>query len=154
MLCNISFIAKFPGTLYCFLHKHKDVIHHSFLPQHIIKPKRTSTVFSPHVYMFYFLSLKKSEMSPFEPERKIHTCRQCPFSSVTLLEMMKHTKSHDWEAQFACTSCHKIFSTKTLLNRHLKVHTGERPYECTVCHRMFTQKTHLQYHVLTHVKDA
>ncbi|KAJ3596625.1 hypothetical protein NHX12_003029 [Muraenolepis orangiensis] len=50
----------------------------------------------------------------------------------------------------ACGICRKNFACQSALDIHYRTHTKERPFACTTCHRGFSTKGNLKQHALTH----
>ena len=46
-----------------------------------------------------------------------------------------------------CTSCDKVYMSKSALSNHMKTHNNEKPYKCTICNAGFTQKGSLNTHM-------
>ena len=58
------------------------------------------------------------------------------------------------EAPHTCTTCGKVYKSKTNLARHTRVHTGERPYTCSICQRAFIENSSLKRHMRTHSEET
>ncbi|XP_045192768.2 zinc finger protein Xfin-like [Mercenaria mercenaria] len=49
-----------------------------------------------------------------------------------------------------CHICHKIMSTKKILNRHLRLHSNSGNFSCHLCSKSFGLKSSLEFHMRTH----
>ncbi|CAG9764737.1 unnamed protein product [Ceutorhynchus assimilis] len=52
-----------------------------------------------------------------------------------------------------CSTCKKVFKTKSSLVHHVRIHTGERPYHCHICQKRFMNGGHLHTHMKTHTGE-
>ena len=70
-----------------------------------------------------------------------------------LLEINDDTKSID-KGKLECSTCHKCFSKRRLLNRHIESVHEKKLFECSACTKRFSRKDHLKLHITcVHDKD-
>ncbi|KAL4234966.1 hypothetical protein ACF0H5_006607 [Mactra antiquata] len=98
-----------------------------------------------------------TKSSSFSNHRLAHHPSICPhcgrrFSMPSSLEShlqlecgrVKSTQS------FECNICHKMMSTKKILNRHLRLHSNPGKHSCPVCSKTFGLQSSLDFHMRTH----
>lgn len=84
---------------------------------------------------------------------KVHqgyACKHCDEVSQNWSAHLAHAQSHKEirKKEFACTTCEKLFSSRSRLNQHTVVHAEVRPvFRCSQCTRTFTKKFALNKHI-------
>ncbi|PBC27322.1 zinc finger protein 184 isoform X1 [Apis cerana] len=59
--------------------------------------------------------------------------------------------SNDYQKNFSCEQCKKLFETKEAYELHVKVvHDHDKLFICTICNKNFTQQTALKHHMSIH----
>ncbi|XP_047999784.1 zinc finger and BTB domain-containing protein 17-like [Leguminivora glycinivorella] len=89
---------------------------------------------------------------------RVYICRTCGRvlrrRDHYIAHVAKHAKensSTDKSKFHECDTCHKKYSSKTLLVEHMNLHNGQRPYTCHICHKSFASKYTHQSHLKTHL---
>ncbi|XP_063630496.1 zinc finger protein 420-like isoform X2 [Cydia splendana] len=91
-------------------------------------------------------------------DARVYICRTCDKvlrrRDHYIAHVAQHTKessSQDKSRFHECDTCHKKYSSKTLLMEHMNLHNGQRPYTCHICHKSFASKYTHQSHLKTHL---
>lgn len=91
-------------------------------------------------------------------ESKHHLSGEDNISNVIdhVLTEEQHTNkfsnnSSDYQKNFSCEQCKKLFETKEAYELHVKVvHDHDKLFICTICNKNFTQQTALKHHMSIH----
>ncbi|XP_043791860.1 zinc finger protein 62 homolog [Apis laboriosa] len=91
-------------------------------------------------------------------ESKRHLSGEDNISNVIdhVLTEEQHTNkfsnnSSDYQKNFSCEQCKKLFETKEAYELHVKVvHDHDKLFICTICNKNFTQQTALKHHMSIH----
>ncbi|XP_071515125.1 uncharacterized protein [Panulirus ornatus] len=84
------------------------------------------------------------------PNRKMHHCPYCTYSTARKDHMKEHIRTHTGERPFSCPYCPYCTAKNSDLHRHLQTHTGEKPFACSHCPFRTSRKINLKNHIRTH----
>ena len=95
-----------------------------------------------------------SNATSFTKHLKYHTGKtmQCEFCGDKFMNtkgLQRHVKMYhtEFNQQFPCQYCPKIFGRKVLLENHIRRHFDYRPFKCDLCEKSFKTKQYLTGHV-------
>ena len=78
----------------------------------------------------------------------------CPVCNMQFIRtsLKTHIASHMKRAEFQCSICSKVLSTKWNLKIHRWTHNSrsQMPFKCTICSKAFMRANDLQTHINTH----
>ena len=85
---------------------------------------------------------------------RLFQCQYCSKSFVSSYYLKQHVKSIHENEKLLCETCSKHFNTRQSLSRHKQIaHEGGNPlYTCSICDRRFSTKTHYEGHVNSHLE--
>ncbi|KAF7990351.1 hypothetical protein HCN44_000156 [Aphidius gifuensis] len=84
---------------------------------------------------------------------KSFTCSTCHRSFAYKHVLQNHVRTHTGEKPFVCPVCQKRFTRDHHLKTHMRLHTGEKPYKCEHCDRRFVQVANLRRHERVHTGE-
>jgi uncharacterized Zn-finger protein len=70
---------------------------------------------------------------------------QCAIRSRTVSSQLS-LKKHEGKYKYVHETCHKEFGSKFSLVRHTKVHSKEKDFACSFCNRKFQSKFNQERH--------
>ena len=76
----------------------------------------------------------------------------CEYSSITVVQLKRHTTVHSVDKLCNCILCSKSFKLNAFLKKHMSSH-GAKVHKCDFCDYSSKARKDLKLHVMTHTGE-